>query len=63
MTVTHFSKLCAHMSLRGSWLSVRPAVIALTTEDGSIKIKNKDYWRNQMERESAINSRRERVFV
>jgi bifunctional non-homologous end joining protein LigD len=28
-----------------------------------IKIKNRDYWRYEIERESAINKRRERMFV
>jgi bifunctional non-homologous end joining protein LigD len=30
---------------------------------GWIKIKNRDYWRYEIERESAINVRRERMFV
>lgn len=32
-------------------------------ERGWIKTKNRDYWRYEMERESAINQRRERQFV
>jgi bifunctional non-homologous end joining protein LigD len=30
---------------------------------GWIKVKNRDYWRYEMERESAIKSRRQRAFV
>jgi ATP-dependent DNA ligase len=30
---------------------------------GWVKIKNREYWRYELERESAINIRRERVFV
>jgi hypothetical protein len=30
---------------------------------GWIKIKNRSYWRYELERESAVNSRRERMFV
>lgn len=30
---------------------------------GWVKVKNREYWRYELERESAINSRRERVFV
>jgi bifunctional non-homologous end joining protein LigD len=30
---------------------------------GWVKIKNRDYWRYEIERESAINVRRERMFV
>jgi hypothetical protein len=29
----------------------------------SVEIKNRDYWRYEMERESAISQRRRRVFV
>jgi bifunctional non-homologous end joining protein LigD len=32
-------------------------------ERGWIKIKNRNYWRYELERESAINKRRERVFI
>jgi ATP-dependent DNA ligase len=32
-------------------------------EPGWTKIKNRDYWRYALERESAINKRRPRVFV
>jgi bifunctional non-homologous end joining protein LigD len=32
-------------------------------ERGWTKIKNRDYWRYALERESAINKRRPRVFV
>jgi bifunctional non-homologous end joining protein LigD len=32
-------------------------------ERGWIKIKNKNYWRHELERESAINKRRPRMFV
>jgi hypothetical protein len=30
---------------------------------GWVKMKNREYWRYEMERESAINSGRERLFV
>ena len=30
---------------------------------GWVKLKNRDYWRYEMERESAINKRRDRLFV
>ncbi len=30
---------------------------------GWVKVKNRDYWRYEMERESAINQRREPLFV
>lgn len=30
---------------------------------GWIKIKNREYWRYELERESAINKRRPRIFV
>ncbi len=32
-------------------------------ERGWVKIKNREYWRYEMERESAIDKRRERLFV
>jgi hypothetical protein len=32
-------------------------------ERGWIKIKNREYWRFEIERESAINKRRQRMFV
>jgi bifunctional non-homologous end joining protein LigD len=32
-------------------------------ERGWIKVKNRDYWRYELERESAINKRRPRMFV
>lgn len=32
-------------------------------ERGWVKIKNRGYWRYELERESAINSRRQRTFV
>jgi ATP-dependent DNA ligase len=32
-------------------------------ERGWTKIRNRDYWRYALERESAINKRRRRVFV
>jgi bifunctional non-homologous end joining protein LigD len=32
-------------------------------ERGSVKVKNRDYWRYELERESAINKRPQRVFV
>ena len=32
-------------------------------ERGWIKIKNREYWRYELERESAINKRRQRMFV
>jgi bifunctional non-homologous end joining protein LigD len=32
-------------------------------ERGWVKIKNREYWRYEMERESAINKRRQRQFV
>ena len=32
-------------------------------ECGWIKFKNREYWRYEMERESAINKRPQRVFV
>jgi bifunctional non-homologous end joining protein LigD len=32
-------------------------------ERGWIKIKNRNYWRYELERESAINKRRPRIFV
>ena len=32
-------------------------------ERGWVKIKNRDYWRYEMEREGALNIRRERQFV
>lgn len=32
-------------------------------ERGWIKIKNREYWRYELERESAINNRRQRMFV
>lgn len=35
----------------------------LQGERGWVKIKNRDYWRYEMERESAINKPRQRVFV
>jgi hypothetical protein len=28
-----------------------------------IKVKNRDYWRYEIERESAMNNRRQRQFV
>jgi ATP-dependent DNA ligase len=30
---------------------------------GWVKIKNREYWRYELERESAINSRRPRAFI
>jgi ATP-dependent DNA ligase len=30
---------------------------------GWVKLKNRDYWRYKLERESVISKRRERVFV
>ena len=30
---------------------------------GWVKIKNRDYWRYELERESAISQRRRRLFV
>jgi hypothetical protein len=30
---------------------------------GWVKIKNRDYWRCELERESAIHERRQRMFV
>ena len=32
-------------------------------ERGSVKVKNREYWRYELERESAINKRPQRVFV
>ena len=32
-------------------------------ERGWVKTKNRSYWRYEMERESAINKRRQRQFV
>ena len=32
-------------------------------ERGWVKIKNREYWRYELERESAINKRRPRMFV
>jgi ATP-dependent DNA ligase len=32
-------------------------------ERGWLKIKNRNYWRYELERESAINKRRQRQFV
>jgi hypothetical protein len=32
-------------------------------ERGWVKIKNRDYWRYELERESAINKPRQRTFV
>jgi ATP-dependent DNA ligase len=32
-------------------------------ERGWVKMKNRDYWRGEMEREGAFNSRRHRQFV
>jgi ATP-dependent DNA ligase len=32
-------------------------------EHGWVKIKNRDYWRYELERESAINTQRQRMFV
>jgi hypothetical protein len=34
-----------------------------TSEPGWIKIRNRDCWRYEMERESAITNRRRRMFV
>jgi ATP-dependent DNA ligase len=33
------------------------------SERGWVKIKNREYWRYEMERESAISRHRERAFV
>jgi hypothetical protein len=42
----------------------KPATwIAAPGERGWTKIKNRDYWRYELERESAINARRPRMFV
>jgi hypothetical protein len=35
----------------------------LPTDRGPVEIKNRDYWRSEMERESAINQRRVKHFV
>jgi ATP-dependent DNA ligase len=35
----------------------------LTGERGWVKTKNRDYWRWELEREGAFNSRRRRLFV
>jgi hypothetical protein len=34
-----------------------------SSDRGWIKVKNREYWRYELERESAINSLGERVFV
>jgi hypothetical protein len=34
-----------------------------TGEGRRVKTKNRDYWRYEMEREGAFNSRRQRQFV
>jgi ATP-dependent DNA ligase len=35
----------------------------LAGRSGRIKTKNRDYWRDEMEREGALRSRRPRAFV
>jgi hypothetical protein len=52
------------MSLDGEDLTRTPySERHLPGERGWVKIKNRSYWRYQLERESAINKRRVKQFV
>jgi len=56
-----FDAVCAH-ELEGV-VAKRRASRYLPGERGWVKIKNRDYWRYELERESAINKRRVKQFV
>ncbi|MFL5982735.1 MAG: hypothetical protein ACJ74R_13605 [Gaiellaceae bacterium] len=56
-----FAAVCAH-ELEGV-VAKRPNGRYLPGERAWVKIKNREYWRYEMERESAINKRRPRMFV
>jgi hypothetical protein len=44
-------------------LTTEPSAVSLGRRRAWIKTKNRDYWRYEMEREGAFNSRRHRQFV
>jgi hypothetical protein len=44
-------------------VSPRPLRRYVPGERGWVKIKDRDYWRYEIERESAINKRHERQFI
>jgi bifunctional non-homologous end joining protein LigD len=56
-----FQAVCEH-ELEGV-VAKRKQSLYRPGDRGWVKIKNRDYWRYELERESAINKRRERVFV
>ncbi len=56
-----FNAVCEH-ELEGT-VAKRTSSTYRAGERGWVKIKNREYWRYEMERESAINKRRLRQFV
>lgn len=56
-----FNAVCEH-ELEGV-VAKRKGSRYRPAERGWVKIKNRDYWRYDMERESAMKSRRTRMFV
>ena len=56
-----FDAVCAH-ELEGV-VAKRRSSRYLSGERGWVKIKNRNYWRYEIERESAINKRAQRMFV
>jgi bifunctional non-homologous end joining protein LigD len=56
-----FDAVCAH-GLEGV-VAKRRASLYRQGDRGWVKIKNHEYWRCEIERESAINMRRERQFI
>jgi ATP-dependent DNA ligase len=56
-----FEAVCAH-ELEGI-VAKRKTSRYRPNDRGWIKVKNRDYWHYELERESAISKRRERVFV